>query len=459
MNNNKGLTLIEVILSMAIIGLIASVFLPSMTSSLSMMIRAKDLTKGIFEARQKIEVAMEVARDRDTSKYDSRFHEDKSYNIFGKKIEGVLINQPISNNNEFTVFIPDNSTLEEPMPVIKTGTVGISPSEFFYGFKSGAKLYGENGYLEDDTNYYITLSNWYVSKPGFEGYVPDSIDNSNEGYFGTRYPSWPQDYIKIKNNSSQLTNLYNYIDDYKGRYIVFSQIPVSNIGKYGIEVPSKPVFLAGLPVLYPKIHLDVDTFQHEIYEEEGIEAFWEDILDKNIKTDKKIEFKYNSDNGKYAEFKNLKTTLTENQTMRENMTVFVVFSSTSVEESHTQNIITKYDGDKGLELKLSEGKVEFVVSKNKDNILSVKSEVPIDNSKHILVGEIIYGTNGKVVLYVDDEVITLLGDTRNYDNSELLSIGDDDSNLNLYEIIIYDSSLSDDEIEKVRVYLNNKHIN
>jgi hypothetical protein len=141
------------------------------------------------------------------------------------------------------------------------------------------------------------------------------------------------------------------------------------------------------------------------------------------------------------------------------MTVFVVFSSTSVEESHTQNIITKYDGDKGLELKLSEGKVEFVVSKNKDNILSVKSEVPIDNSKHILVGEIIYGTNGKVVLYVDDEVITLLGDTRNYDNSELLSIGDDDSNLNLYEIIIYDSSLSDDEIEKVRVYLNNKHIN
>ncbi len=456
---NSGLTLIEVILSIALIGLIASIFLPSMMSSLSMMFRAKDLTEEIYRARQDIDKEIETVRS------NKIVDDNKEYvYLFGKKIDGDWISQPISNNYDIRVFIPEvpeveNHRLIEILPKIDTDSVEIITKGPIYGFGAVQKLEGSSGILEDNTNYYKSLYNWYISKPGFEGYVPDIVDNSNEGTFGSRYPSWPEDYIRITKDylqtNKELGDLKSYVSDYQGRHIVYTITPVSNIGMFGIEVPSKPVFLVGLPVLSLYIHLDVDTVQQEITEENEVQMVWEDILNSsNIKTEQAITFKYLENLGKFAEFNNKKATIKTSRSM-DTFTIFVVLNRTSSEANKSYNILSRYDGSKGWKLHLEEGKIGLVAGD-----YGINTNVLIDNQKHVITYQVTKGTNnGTVKLLLDKEEL----DNKNNINTSNISyggniiIGDDNSEINSYEMIIYDYALTSDEINKVNDYLLNKH--
>src|SRR5690554_7205697 len=88
MKSRKGLTLIEVLLSLFLIGIIAATFIPAIFSNFSMVFKAKDITENIFAAKQNMERAMELAR-REENKSDPRFT-SKSFTLFGKTIDGTL---------------------------------------------------------------------------------------------------------------------------------------------------------------------------------------------------------------------------------------------------------------------------------------------------------------------------------------------------------------------------------
>lgn len=55
MNKRKGLTLLEVVISMALIGMVAIVFLTIFTSGNKNIFRAGDITKDIFKVQEKID--------------------------------------------------------------------------------------------------------------------------------------------------------------------------------------------------------------------------------------------------------------------------------------------------------------------------------------------------------------------------------------------------------------------
>jgi len=461
MKGKKGLTLIEVVLSMFIIGLIATAFIPSLFSNFSMLFRTREITKNIFEAKQDLERSIELVKNGDYLSDGNKF-QSKTFKLFEKEIEGVLINQPISGEKKIVAFVPiiseDIQEIVIKEPRVEAGTVGISPLGPIYGFKEES-LKGSRGKLDERSRDYYNLSifNWYVSKPGFEGFIPGTVNNVNEGYFGTRYPQWPHDYVKVKTSYNVVDILYNlkeYVEDYQGRHIIFSEIPVSRIGKYGTEEPSQPVYLIGLPVLDSlSLHLDVDTIQEEINDEKLL--YWSDISKDGIKTNEKINIKYDEDLGKFAEINN-KVTISENLQLGEDITIFIVFNNTSLEVD--KSIM---DSNPGWKINLNERKVEFILGQGERQI-KLASDTTLDNNKHILVGQISKRTNGEVKLevklFVDNEEKTFTGDTDIFNSSpSVLSIGDDKSKLNLYEIIIYNSALSEEDINSVRKYLARKH--
>ena len=466
MKGKKGLTLIEVVLSMFIIGLIATAFIPSLFSNFSMLFRTREITKNIFEAKQDLERSIELVKNGDYLSDGNKF-QSETFNLFGKEIEGVLINQPISGEKKIVAFVPiiseDIQEIVIKEPRVEAGTVGISPLGPIYGFKEES-LKGSRGKLDEGSRDYYNLSifNWYVSKPGFEGFIPGTVNNVNEGYFGTRYPQWPHDYVKVKtsyNVVDNLNNLKEYVEDYQGRHIIFSEIPVSRIGKYGTEEPSQPVYLIGLPVLNSlSLHLDVDTIQEEINTKEEKKLFWSDVSKHDLKTNVEVKLKYDEDLGKFIEIEELVTIpeprSSELLPLGKDITFFIVFNNTSLEMDKRESIM---DSNLGWKINLNERKVEFILGQGERQI-KLASDTTLDNNKHILAGQISKKTNGVVKLFVDNEEKTFTGDTDIFNSSpSVLSIGDDNSELNLYEIIIYNSALSEEEINSVRNYLARKH--
>lgn len=465
MKGKKGLTLIEVVLSMFIIGLIATAFIPSLFSNFSMLFRTREITKNIFEAKQDLERSIELVKNGDYLSDGNKF-QSETFNLFGKEIEGVLINQPISGEKKIVAFVPiiseDIQEIVIKEPRVEAGTVGISPLGPIYGFKEES-LKGSRGKLDEGSRDYYNLSifNWYVSKPGFEGFIPGTVNNVNEGYFGTRYPQWPHDYVKVKTSYNVvdiLNDLKEYVEDYQGRHIIFSEIPVSRIGKYGTEEPSQPVYLIGLPVLDSlSLHLDVDTIQEEINTKEEKNLFWSDVSKHDLKTNVEVKLKYDEDLGKFIEIEELVTIPEPRSSERKDITFFIVFNNTSLEVDKIQNLVNSSLGDNlEWQLNMNKGKIEFIIGKE-ENQIKLNTETFFDNNKHILAGQI-SKNNGVVKLFVDNEEKTFTGDTDIFNSSpSVLSIGDDNSKLNLYEIIIYNSALSEEEINSVRKYLARKH--
>ena len=82
--NRKGMTLIEIIIAMFLLGVISIAFLPSISSSYSMMKDSRRFTVDSFATQQEMEKKMEEARNLDDTTVDFFTTKD----IFGKKIGG-----------------------------------------------------------------------------------------------------------------------------------------------------------------------------------------------------------------------------------------------------------------------------------------------------------------------------------------------------------------------------------
>ena len=81
------------------------------------------------------------------------------------------------------------------------------------------------------------------------------------------------------------------------------------------------------------------------------------------------------------------------------------------------------------------------------------------NSKYIITALYASG-NMKLILDRNDnkeELNAVFSYTVNNSNPIELIIGDDNVNNNIYEIIIYDAALSENQINEVRKYLSEKH--
>ena len=80
--NKKGLTLIEIILSIAILGIIAIAFLPLLTFGYVNLFQTRDLTEAMYNSQQIVEKEMEIARNTNTDA------SALTLTVFGKSVTG-----------------------------------------------------------------------------------------------------------------------------------------------------------------------------------------------------------------------------------------------------------------------------------------------------------------------------------------------------------------------------------
>lgn len=464
MKYKKGMTLIEVIVAIFLIGLIASSFLPSIMSSFAIMKKGKELTVNVFKTQQNIELSMEEIRDEvdeklvDPTKTDPR---DVPITVFGKTIKGTTIKEPIVNGTGYIyTLIANGHVVEENLPVVSSIKLDqsvpnkIEKPKYVQGANANIKLEGNHD-MASMSNYFTDLKKWYVSNDGFDGFIPETV--SDESNWGTRYPSWPNDYTIIKNIDS---NILTMDSKYIGKHIVYSVIPVSKTGRYGLEKGSNPIYVNGPPILN-NLSLHLDTYVLDYKDGEFFKS-WNDISGNNRKAlalGAGIKLGFND--GKYAEFNKEILTLDNYITRSEDITMFVVLRNPVLEPTMEREVMSKSDNDNGWNLILKNGKLQFNI---KNGNRSIISENNVDQNTHIVS---IKATRKNIIMTIDKNGIKENKKELEVDSSSdkprfnynviRPTIGNISSALNIAEIIFYSSSLSDDNIDEVRNYLAKKH--
>jgi type II secretory pathway pseudopilin PulG len=112
----KGLTLIEVILSISLVSMIAISFLPGMVFGYKNVFEARKFTEDIFESQAEIERIMEEKR-KEVATPDGT----NSYSIFGVNVVGHNIEIPVEDHGEIHVFQPEKKE-DYPVPNIVRNT-------------------------------------------------------------------------------------------------------------------------------------------------------------------------------------------------------------------------------------------------------------------------------------------------------------------------------------------------
>ena len=475
MKNKKGMTLIEVIVALFLIGLIASSFLPSIMSSFTIMKKGKGMTVETFKTQQDIELAMEQVRDdideklADPTKTDPR---NVSITAFGKTIKGVSNKQPIvGGSDNIYAFVANGHIVEENLPVVSSIKLDQSaPSKItapkqVQGGDSTVKLQGNHD-MASMSNYFTDLKKWYVSKEGFDGFIPEIVTEEED--WGNRYPSWPNDYTIIKDID---TNILEINKKYAGKHIVYSVIPISKTGRYGLEVGTNPVYVNGPPTIDKlSLHLDASILENKDNTTSPAFKNWNDLsVKKNNATTSSNNVKTNYDDGRVVQLRSNLFTVANNTTTTDTFTMFVVFSNTSVTTNKTQNIIQKNSGGTGWTFQIEQGKLQFFIDPSKSgepNRILTSSNI-IDSRKHIATIQV-NSNDIKMTIDTDrdkdnDSRTESLGPLSRgsnsaYNVSTSTIIGSGSSELNISEIIIFEKSFTTDaEVNEIRDYLSKKH--
>ncbi len=246
---------------------------------------------------------------------------------------------------------------------------------------------------------------------------------------------------------------------------MFSVIPVAKSGKYGKEVSSNPIYLSGLPRLNNLLlHLDASLLEGNPRVKEDVTSpitEWKDIYNGFIakqntsrpwpRTIPELHYE-NREGGRYGA-KYISTNGNElkidaNDYLKsEKATIFVVMKS----NGKSSNIISRNN---------------WRLSLDKDHIgdyinFNGSDKYYIDEGRHVLVGRLgsIRGDNG-YSLFIDREL--KIEDNRyrhNNNNRGNIIIGqkNNESNVDIYEIIMYNKWLSNEEIEEINNYLFDKY--
>jgi prepilin-type N-terminal cleavage/methylation domain-containing protein len=295
----RGFTLIEVIVSIALLGILAVAFLPSISSQFQWLVDTKtNVTQKAFEIQADMETTIqEVIKAMNSGTIDPADYtslgitEKIDVELFEGDFSGYTVRQYPSaykvevsdgGNKKFVTLVGDKRLPELPVPVIETiSRVFIkddaeSPSTHEYFNFTGLKILAKSNMTANPQNSFNRYrSDWYVSKPGFNIPVQDisTIDEDND--FGRIYPDFPYDYIAIP-IYSELGSAYSYIsaternisaelkndvvNKYPGRHILYSITPFAKSLKKGGTSSLLPLYIYGPSITSNlALHLDAST--------------------------------------------------------------------------------------------------------------------------------------------------------------------------------------------------------
>lgn len=227
-----GFTLVEIIVSLALIAIIAVGVIPAFAASLKMTVQTKALTAQSFNVQAEIENMIQTLKDALVDPVEDETAiagvTAVTKNIFSRDVTlyRLIQDYPYNENKSFLVFLSKKLAEMEIRQLLVAEGVAIEVSNESIHKVADLKktpkptLAGKVA-VNPDPNWYTNLYKWYVSKEG----DPD--------------PVFPEDYqmilfpglISPPQELADLTQMAN-------RYIVFTVTPVDIHGVRGNEVRS-----------------------------------------------------------------------------------------------------------------------------------------------------------------------------------------------------------------------------
>ncbi len=247
----EGMTLIEVIIAIALMGIIVIGILTALTNQVTLLNKSKSITVDSFSNQLEVEEVIEAVKTnpkfsvlstwRDTisdysslpNRNDKIVKEGKTGKLVdlykvelndskGKNVK-VLLSPSLASDQKQNMDLEaqDVEILVNNVRNIEVAALSSLPTV------SGR-------YIINGTNYYTTICKWYASIPG--------VIN----------PQWPHDYEQIVRKVQEAgytpnhatLNLIN-LSDYANRYVIFSAQPVDGNGIRGTEIISKKILVLG----------------------------------------------------------------------------------------------------------------------------------------------------------------------------------------------------------------------
>lgn len=302
----KGLTLIEVILSITLISIIAMYFLPGITFGYKNLIESKKFTEDIFASQLEIEKLMEEKRKQvPVEAFDE--------NIFGVTVEGHNIEISVEDHGEIHVFQTEKKYDYEVPKIIKNVDSGLTnivrlsafinssetlPVPTSVNMFTGSNLLDSTRNFLVDSKYYkienpkihlVSIYRWYTSSM-----VDYSADFKMDNYFiikewNAARPLYSYEESKTLKTIPNIQNDPDYnrltfteiktglglndtalINQYGNRYYYFSITPFAISGKIGEEVYSNAIYINAPRIEIEKAVYGPNDNQVSIYFKDNI---------------------------------------------------------------------------------------------------------------------------------------------------------------------------------------------
>ena len=189
MKNNKGFTLIEIIVSIALVGIIIVGILPVMAQGLIFLNKTKEITQDVFSAQQSMELAIESAKDHTSGLTPKTVTLFPGHNIDVTYYEVVTVHE----NKKYVTMVSEARPAEYEALNI-TGVKAVANNNVTLKVvpsSSGNQIDGEHDVVTHP-DFYRNIYQWYVSKPGYNMPYPTTL--IPEAEVGTIYPVFPYDY-------------------------------------------------------------------------------------------------------------------------------------------------------------------------------------------------------------------------------------------------------------------------
>ncbi|MGH4121806.1 MAG: prepilin-type N-terminal cleavage/methylation domain-containing protein [Clostridium sp.] len=440
MRKKNGFTLVEVILAIAILGIISVGFLTLLSSHLIFLNKTKDISQEVFLTQREMELEIDRVKEKIRNK-KLILNERVIFNSLG----GVKVNyyevEKTHNNKAYYTLV--SNVKPEILKPIELKSIGIKieqgSNNVSYGYGTGG--FEVVGNFENDVAYkwdhLLNVVEWYVSTKEYITPLPKDPNFSlnddiiNKSYY---YPLFPRDYELVSNETINNFGAYEKIfplslDKYKGRHIIFTATPGAKSGKIGKQSVSSPVFISGLPIKENLVsHFDAgfidpsDNNEVEVNGKENRVKKWIDIssiygrsepneaawviskkpklMKMGMETGSKWQYVEFSEENQYLDMQNQNTN---------NIYVFAVVRN-------------------------GEGNEESVFMKNGDNEFKIPKKEHIDEE-------------GKEEWVLVKEQIS--------SESNELKIGG--PNVDIAELVIYNGAPDNDKIESLKNYFNTKY--
>lgn len=244
LKTKKGFTLVEVIIAIALIGIIATGILPVFGTQLKMMINTRKITTTSFDAQGAIEDEVQKVKELLRSPEKSTEKPTKIFkNFFGRDVtmHEVSMKYPLNDQKKLTVYLSGKLAEMEYRNPLEANLVRIDEEKTdgsvnpdiikSVSVRAGSNLKNVKGVYEikDYTSSQdLNIYRWYRSKEG--------ISN----------PKYPDDFefVDLWRNKKSITK-YELEISAANRYIILVLIPVDKSGVRGDEKSSQMVYVEG----------------------------------------------------------------------------------------------------------------------------------------------------------------------------------------------------------------------